>query len=368
MEKHLDTKGIDGIRGIGAVCIALFSHYYFWVSDKIFPFYNGVTHWFWNYASYFVDMFFIISGFIMVYVYKDKINNKVITFSDFIKKRMVRFYPLMVFSLFLVALLQFVHYRLCGECFADKLITDYSLLAFVLNLLCLQGTSLVNSSFNAPSWYLSTVLIMYILFFVITYWAGQYKKEKMAYVAMVLLGLVLAIKAYPTVLLNCRGVLGFFTGCTLCEICCWYSGINKKKQKIVNSILLVLLVCICACGIIYSHDFFSSNVLVVVVYTIVIWPLVVFLVVNVPIFSRIMSIKPLQFLSKISFSLYLIHYPVMIVLNGFNEVLKLGISFASKKGFLLYVFAVFVAAIMCHYLIEVKMTNYFKGLIDEKKL
>lgn len=368
MEKHLNTKGIDGLRGIGAVCIALFSHYYFWVSDKIYPFYNGVTQWFWNYASYFVDMFFIISGFIMVYVYKDKIKEKKITFSEFVKKRLVRFYPLMVFSLVAVALLQFVHYKLCGEFFADKLITDYTLLAFVLNLLCLQGTSLVNSSFNAPSWYLSTVLIMYIVFFIITFWAGKYEKEKTAYVAMMLFGLVLAIKAYPTVLLNCRGVLGFFTGCVLCEICDWYTGVDKKKKSIVNVVLFLVLLSICALGIIYSHDFFSTNVLLVVVYTIVIWPLIVFLVVNMPILTKVMSIKPLMFLSRISFSLYLMHYPVMVALDGVNEVLKLGINFASRRGFVIYVFVVFSAAVVCHYLIEEKLTKYFKGLIDEKEL
>lgn len=368
-EDRMDTGGIDGLRGIAAMGIAFFSHYYFFGPKENSPFYNRVTHWFWNYSSFFVDLFFVISGFVMVYAYREKIKSRKTGFKDFIKKRVIRFYPLMVFALFCVLFLQLLHRILTGVFFVDELITDNSILAFVMNLMCLQGTSLLGTSFNAPSWYLSVLLVMYILFYVVTYVAGKYDMENMAYAAMLLLGLVMAVKNYPSVFLNCRGLIGFFSGCLLCEAC---SRINSmvdkwKKNLLIWSAFFALLI-ICAIGIRYGHAVFAPSVLVVVVYGMVIWPLLVFLVVCMPAIRWVLQQKPFLFLGKISFSMYLIHFPVMIVLQDVNIILNLGLNYEAKKVFILYVLLVLVISVCCYYLVERKMTNYFKGVCNEKKL
>lgn len=368
-EDRMDTGGIDGLRGIAAMGIAFFSHYYFFGPEENFPFYNRVTHWFWNYSSFFVDLFFVISGFVMVYAYREKIKGRKIGFKDFIKKRVIRFYPLMVFALFCVLFLQLLHRRLTGVFFVDELIADNSLLAFVMNLMCLQGTSLLGTSFNAPSWYLSVVLVMYILFFVVTYVAGKYDMENPAYAAMLLLGLVMAVKNCPYVFLNCRGLIGFFSGCLLYEVCNCVNRIKEKQKKnvIIGTAFFALLI-ICAIGIRYGHAVFAPSVLVVVVYGMVIWPLLVFLVVCMPAFRWVLQQKLFLFLGKISFSMYLIHFPVMIVLQDVNIILNLGLNYEAKKVFILYVLLVLVISVCCYYLVERKMTNYFKGVCNEKKL
>lgn len=365
----LDTRGIDGLRGIAAVGIALFAHYYFFVPELNYPFYNRLTYWFWNYASYFVDLFFVISGFVMVHAYRDKIKLQKIGFTDFVKKRLVRFYPLMVFSLFCVLVLQLVHQAATGVFFVNELIYDNSVWTFLLNLLCLQGTSLLGSSFNAPSWYLSIVLIMYVLFFLGTYWSGKYNKENLFYGAMVLLGIVIAVKGYPVVFLNCRGMIGFFTGCLLHEACVRIQSMEtvRGKNMLVGTALAILLG-ICILGAWKGHAVFAPSTLVVVVYGILIWPLCVLLAVHMPFVRWILSRKMFVFLSGISFSMYLIHFPVMVFLEDVNVLFGLGLNYASRKVFVLYVCLLMVAAMLCHYIVERKLSDFFGGKKNEKKL
>lgn len=369
MKSGMDTRGIDGLRGIAAIGIAWFAHYYFLVPDDTFPFYNGITHWLWYFSTYFVDLFFVISGFVMVYAYREKIVKGQVSFTEFVKKRLMRFYPLMVFSLICVVILQEVHKVTAGVVFKDVLIADNSVLAFLLNLLCLQGTSLVSSSFNAPSWYLSIVLIMYILFFVVTYFAGKYGKEKIAYFLMMILGITLAIKAYPTIFLNCRGVTGFFAGCVLYEVCDRVCNItDNKKKNIVTWTALVALLVICAIGIKEGHGVFASSNQVIVVYGIFIWPMCVFLAVCMPWVKWILSRRIFLFLGKISFSMYLIHYPVMILMDNINIACNLGIHYEGRKAFVLYVAMVMVISILCYYFVEKKLDKLVKGTFNEKKL
>lgn len=361
MNQTMDTKGIDGLRGIAAVSIAIFTHYFLFIPERNYPFYNQLTHWFWNYASYFVDLFFVISGFIMVLVYRNKIKNGQIGFVPFIKKRLIRFYPLMVFALFVVLILQFIHLRIAGVFFAYKDIYDNSVLSFVLNLLCLQGTTLVASSFNAPSWYLSIVLIMYILFYIVTYGAGRHNMENAAYMGMLLLGIVIAVKNYETVLLNCRGLVGFFAGCLTCTVCEQVNKLENRKRQIVTGIVFVVFAAVAVIGIVFGHKVFAPDPQVVLIYEMVLWPCLVFLAVNAGVFRAFLKNPVCLFLGKISFSMYLIHFPVMVLLENMSLIFSWNLNYASKKVCLLYVALMMVLSVCCYYFVEQKLTKRLKG-------
>ncbi len=363
MERRLDTKGIDGLRGIAAIGIAFFSHYYFWLPEQNYPFLNGVTYWFWNYASYFVDLFFVISGFIMVYVYKDKIKQEKVGFVDFTKKRLVRFYPMMVFALVLLLVLQLIHQKVDGLFFVYDLVFDNSVMSFLLNLLCLHGTGLVGISFNAPTWYLSIVLIMYIIFYVATYLTRKSNMENVAYAGLFLLGLTIAIMGYPTVFLNCRGLIGFFAGCLLCELCYKFEMLSQKTKNIVAWVVLGGLVLFCAISAIYGHAIYGKNDLVVAVYVMLIWVPLVFLAVENPFVRGLLKVKPLAFLGKISFSMYVLHFPVMIAINLVNVMFGLNVNYGSEKVFLVYAASVVIAGVAGYYLVERNLNKIFKRFV-----
>lgn len=357
----MDTKGIDGLRGIAAVSIAIFTHYFLFIPERNYPFYNPATYWFWNYATYFVDLFFVISGFIMVYVYRGKIKSGQVGFMPFVKKRLARFYPLMVFALFTVLFLQMIHLKMTGVFFAYKNIYDNSVLSFVLNLLCLQGTSLVASSFNAPSWYLSIVLIMYILFYVSTRAAGTYHMENIAYLGWLLLGVVIAVKNYETVFLNCRGLTGFFAGCLTCTFCEQVNKMENRKKQIVTGIVFAVFLGIVVTGAVFGHKVFAPDPQVVLIYEMLLWPCLVFLTVNVGVLRAFLKNPLFLFLGKISFSMYLIHFPAMVLLEDLNRMFSWNLNYASRKGFLLYVAFMMVLSVLCYYFVERKLTKRLQG-------
>lgn len=361
MKQTMDTKGIDGLRGIAALGIAIFTHYFLLLPERNYPFYNHVTYWFWNYASYLVDLFFVISGFIMVYAYRDKIKNAQVGFVPFVKKRLVRFYPLMVFALFVVLLLQLVYQQMTGLFFAYKTIYDNSVLSFLMNLLCLQGTALVASSFNAPSWYLSIVLVMYILFYAATCAAGKYNMENVAYAGLLLLGIVIAVKNYETIFLNCRGLVGFFAGCLTCVFAEKVNELEKKRKRLMTAAVFLVFAVICVIGAVYGHRVFAPDPQVVLIYEMILWPCAVFLTVHMDWLRRIMKNPVFLFFGRISFSMYLIHYPVMLLLETCNQLFSWNLDYASEKVCLLYVALMILLSVLCYFLVEQKISKRLKG-------
>ena len=98
-----------------------------------------------------VAFFFLLSGFVLSLGYGDKIDNGTFRFSDFIRKRLLKFYPLHLLCLlfFLLA-------------FRPK--TGLNL---VFNVLLLQSWIPVSDyyfSYNGVSWFLSTILFCYFIF------------------------------------------------------------------------------------------------------------------------------------------------------------------------------------------------------------
>lgn len=85
MPKYI--KGYDGIRGLLAFSVALshiLGHLTGW-SSNIYLFNN---------VSFAVDVFFIMSGIVILFSYQEKIESKIITGTDFIILRFFRLIPL----------------------------------------------------------------------------------------------------------------------------------------------------------------------------------------------------------------------------------------------------------------------------------
>lgn len=90
-------KGLDGIRGALAIIVALshaFGHYTGWGSG-IYPI---------HYASFAVDIFFILSGIVLYHAHHQEISSGMMSFYSFVKKRFLRLYPMHLFGILMVPL------------------------------------------------------------------------------------------------------------------------------------------------------------------------------------------------------------------------------------------------------------------------
>lgn len=146
-EKHVPAAyprprrfiALDGLRGIGALLV-IFGHYNgeLWLERDSFIFSSS--------AYLVVDIFFLLSGFVLAHAFYDKPD---FGFWHFVKRRAFRLWPLHLATLAAFALIMYF----CGDPIDGQ--------ALLLNILLLHNVGIgdwVLSGFNYPSWSLSVEL------------------------------------------------------------------------------------------------------------------------------------------------------------------------------------------------------------------
>lgn len=150
---------LDGLRGIAALAVMVFHFNIFFLPQATLPFVSR--------AYLAVDLFFLISGFVMAHVYgKELASDWRVHWQKFAIARFARIYPLFALTLLaMMAIVRLSHIQLQLVSFSDR---SLALQPFLLQ----QWSGL---SWNYPSWSISTEAEAY-LFFVFT--AGLLVKGK----------------------------------------------------------------------------------------------------------------------------------------------------------------------------------------------
>lgn len=107
-----------------------------------------------------VAFFFVLSGFSMTIGYRDRILQRNFSYSNYIYRRLTKFYPIHWFTLFVILILQ---YRATPTIFSEGLLWP----KFVTNFFLLQSFVPIKDiyfSFNSPSWYLCNTVFYCFLF------------------------------------------------------------------------------------------------------------------------------------------------------------------------------------------------------------
>jgi peptidoglycan/LPS O-acetylase OafA/YrhL len=151
-----------------------------------------------------VDLFFPLSGFIFFWLYGAAIRERQIGVGAFAWLRFSRLYPLHLATLLAVALLQFYFYRATGDYFIyDANDAPHFLSSLVMAQQWLPPT--IEQSFNGPAWSVSVEVLLYAVFFALSrlglrgFWPA---------LAVSLAGIAL----YRWNWFISRGVMGFFAG------------------------------------------------------------------------------------------------------------------------------------------------------------
>jgi peptidoglycan/LPS O-acetylase OafA/YrhL len=109
-----------------------------------------------------VDLFFVLSGFIMSYTYlEDFVAGGLSAFSPFLLKRVARIVPLNIFAVLLIFVLGACSIAVLGR----NIIHDSTNPVYdgLCNLLMLQGLG-IGLNINGPSWSISTEFAAYLVF------------------------------------------------------------------------------------------------------------------------------------------------------------------------------------------------------------
>ena len=208
--------GLDLLRIIGAVAVAYFFHYKIVLGTS--PFKGTIVGDFLNtYGGYAVELFFVISGFVMWHAYSNRIREGKVRFGKYVIDRIIRLYPQVIIAVVVIVIIMQIGYAIYGEPLTDN--ANISPLAIVLNILGLNGGTLAEAggmSVNGPTWYVSVLMVCYILYYaIIKLCRGSRIAESVCFAIMIIIGIVLIYHPLqiPFLLMSSgRGYMFFFAG------------------------------------------------------------------------------------------------------------------------------------------------------------
>lgn len=261
-----------------------------------------------------VDMFFVLSGFVMAHVYYRAFSQSVkLHYRSFFAARIARLYPLHVFILVLfvatATVAQFLTGMATGSFEGIPLTGPRSLAAIVANIFMLQGLAAGQLSWNYPAWSISVEFTAYLAFpFVLYLIARASPGIRLALGALLFAALALLAMITkgdldqwdgPMTLVRCMpeflgGMLVYFV----------FRDYGRRSWLSSDAAILPVIVATLLCLHIGAPD-----LLIIALFT----ALVLLAVSNAGVFAKLVNIGPLIWLGEISYSLYLVHGLVQFV-------------------------------------------------------
>ena len=277
---------LDGLRGLFALFVVLFH-----LNINNAPA-SLINNFFVRESYIFVDFFFILSGYVISLTYNDKIISP-ISLKQFLIKRFLRLYPMLLFSTCMYW--YFVHP------FLDK----QNIILALDTLLLTNSTPIlgIEIGMNYPSWSISSEMISYLIFGICSMIAIRKNKTILINIITIC---CFAFLAYQQNYFS-TGSFGFIRGLACFNLGFLIYSLTKNNIRIPN--YLEWLTSFTMLGIMYllytctinSIAILSLQFLVPLVFSSILF---VFIKTN-GIISNLLASAPLQFLGKISYSVYL---------------------------------------------------------------
>ena len=367
---NVQLPSLTALRGIAALWVVLY-HY----SVQCFPNLDVRPYTFIVHKGYLaVDMFFMLSGFVMTHVYYQRFAKSVSdNYWSFIAARIARVYPLHV-----LVLLLFVATAIASHLTTSSLHDSLqnipirgsrSLEALVANIFMLQGLNAGDLSWNYPAWSISVEFIAYLLFplaLPVIWRAPDRVKVVVGFCLFAILALLAGLTQNnfdqwdgPITLLRC--LPEFALGSLLY---CAYRAAPGRPWFARDAMAFGLVTTIVVALHLNAPD---------LVVTCLFAALILAAVLNSGSFSQWANAPALIWLGEISYSLYLIHGLLqfsadkILAGSGVRDHLSLPMAYslALMAGM---VCLCLLAAHLSYSCIEIGCRRYLRKLLDSRKI
>lgn len=312
-------KELDLLRGFAALNVVLF-HYttrFRQVHGHDFP-----VEYDWKYGHYGVELFFVISGFV-IFMTLQKIRNV----NEFAFKRFLRLFP--TYWICLIITLSITY------SFHSK---NYSLYEIVMNFTMIQGVFEVNN-IDGAYWSLLPELFFYVFMAFIYFigWLGKVSTIAVVWLSLMILN-QLDLLPFGEFFLNLKYGMFFLAGILFYQI--KFNHGNFKEH---------LLIALCLITALWVHQ--TPGRVYVFIGIFVLFYLFIYNHLGV------ISFPPLLFIGYISYPLYLLHQNI-----GFNLIRLLKLYIPNEFVVILISVSIllFIAWIVTRYL-EKPILNYIKS-------
>lgn len=370
MNTNKYLTNLTPLRGIAALLTVIF-HINIVLSSFGGQLVDGKVSSILNRMYLMVDFFFILSGFILCYVYAKNFEGRVTgqEFKKFAIARFARIYPLHLFSLLVTTLFLFLLHQ-WGAKVSSILDADNSGYSFITNLFLLHSMNLHQwFTFNHASWSISTEWWMYMLFpfligpFMKLSTPGRFVIFALCIIGYLVIGYVLvpmvttpealSFLKVPSFSLNVAYQFGFFRclfGFVIGMMV--YFGYKEDWCKQLFSSGYTFLILISGLAL-------CLHFAVLDVFTVLFFPCILLSAAyGNQNLNTILASKPLQRLGDWSFSIYLIHQPFLYqgaALMGNPdktgiEVPKMGMLLCWIVCLLFVVFIIYISFLSYHYI------------------
>lgn len=336
---------IDGLRGYAVIFVVLY-HY------SLLNFGGGFLG---------VDIFFVISGYLITSLISRDLNNNNFSVTNFFHRRIKRIIPLLLIVILITSFLSY--FLLLPKDLKDYSRSGISSLFFFSNIYFYFRAEYFDSySIMKPllhTWSLSIeeqYYLFYPLLFLIFY--NKYKK---LLIFIIFTLFIMSVGSYfykfnnnfySSFYLGHNRFWEIFLGCLIFFI----PKFNLIKNKyfiyaleFINLILFLLLLLIC---IFFNSILFEISI---ITFVVTILTSIIIYINNYQLKTKIIySNKFLQYIGIRSFSLYLVHWPVLVYYYYYYENLN------HYNKFFLIIFSLILSSILFKFVETPFRNNYFK--------
>lgn len=341
---------LDFIKIIATIFI-IFHHYQQVIGvcfDKGINFYNGKF-----YFGYMVELFFVLSGYFM-YSYIEKIQ-KGVTFRRFFLKRFLRLFPLMMLGAITYEVFLAIYQNMYQSSWFDIQTTLWG--TIIASLGIQDGWALPNPCVNNSTWYISVLLLCYIIFYFIVYLSKRLSvSPKYFFVFMIFLGMGINTYGINLPFLNAsssRGYYAFFFGIILADL------IRERRIEKKDALLCIFILIIITVLIIFRTEFVSTGINYIMTY--IYYPALI-IVCKSDFVGKILNRKFIGKLGQISFDVYIWHNPFYILLFILIKVLNWNIDLNSYWTMIGYAVVCYLFGVFSYYCIEQPISKW----VDKK--
>lgn len=314
--------------------------------------------------GYLVELFFLISG-MMMYRYVDRIMKDELGFRKFFVTRYSRLMPLVFVSAVSYMLIDsYVYYPIMGSFFSGK---APAIWGGVLDMLCLQTGWLSENEYmiNNPTWYVSTLLLCYVVFYFITEICRKKKKNPWrAFIIMSAIGvfewIVWNITGFQIPFINsasARGFMSFFGGLVFSR----ELELHLKDRKVIHYLIACVFLVISVFVVKVGVSFLLPVGLALITY-----PSIIYLFTgleNTVFFKKSGGLWSL--LAQTAYSVYIWHVCGLMLFEGLNVRLDLGVNWNEPIVMYIFVGLMEILAFPSFWFIERKLNSQFDKLLTK---
>lgn len=326
MKRHY-VSSINIIRIFFAIFIACIAHYMIILSGSFLG--GNVSDEVLDIIYVGVEVFFTISGFFAYISYHIRIVDDKMSFISFMWGRIKRLYPTMIISVIVITIAQWISFDLYGN-YAILNAPDRrnSLLSVILSLLGVNCGWISNHdslSINGATWYISILMICYILFYIASTVARRSRVCFFVFViSLMILGILILTFDFDLPLLylsNGRGYTDFFMGVCLAAIYSAHESQKSRRIMLITGIVLLIVYAILRIVI--------SRVYLCYMCSFLFCPGIMLLFLNSRFLNAISDNATVKYLGRISFDIYLFNMPLFAWIVLIGRLLDIEINYSN---------------------------------------